>query len=211
MLQRSILAGPLVLAAALSAQPPCEKLAELKLPHTAIQSALLVPAGEFSLGAGRGSIPVPERCVVKAVGRPSSDSEIRIEVWLPASGWNSRYQQAGNGGWAGGIPSGALAQAVRRGYAAAGTDDGHKSDGTISAAWAIGHPEKLIDFGYRALGETAATAKAVIRAFYGKDPAYSYFVGCSDGGREALMVAQRFPEEFNGVISGAPANDWSHL
>jgi feruloyl esterase len=145
------------------------------------------------------------------VGRPTSDSEIRIEVWLPASGWNSRYQQAGNGGWAGGIPSGALAQAVRRGYAAAGTDDGHKSDGTISAAWAIGHPEKLIDFGYRALGETAATAKAVIRAFYGKDPAYSYFVGCSDGGREALMVAQRFPEEFNGVISGAPANDWSHL
>ncbi len=211
MFHRLIPAGPFALAAALCAQTPCEKLAELKLPHTAISSASLLPAGEFSTGAGRPSIQVPERCVVKAVARPTSDSEIRIEVWLPAAGWNSRYLQAGNGGWAGGIPSGALANAIQRGYAAAGTDDGHKSDGTISAAWAIGRPEKLIDFAYRALGETAATAKAVIRAFYGKDPAYSYFVGCSDGGREALMVAQRFPEAFNGIIVGAPANYWSHL
>ena len=145
---------------------------------------------------------------MSAVARPTSDSEIKIEVWLPVTGWNGKYQQAGNGGWAGAVPTSSLAIALQRGFASAGTDDGHMGNG-ISAAWAVGHPEKLIDFGYRALRETTLTAKAVIRAFYGKDPARSYFVGCSDGGREALMEAQRFPDDFDGIVVGAPANDWS--
>jgi feruloyl esterase len=97
---------------------------------------------------------------------------------------------------------------LQLGFAIAGTDDGHEGGG--GAAWAIGHPEKLIDFGYRAVHQTSVQAKAIVRAFYGKEAARSYFVGCSDGGREALMEAQRFPDDFDGIIAGAPANDWSH-
>ena len=98
---------------------------------------------------------------------------------------------------------------LTRGYAAAATDDGH--EGGAGATWAVGHPEKLIDFGYRAVHETSVQAKAVIRAFYGRDASLSYFAGCSDGGREALMEAQRYPEDFNGILAGAPASNWSHL
>ena len=102
-----------------------------------------------------------------------------------------------------------MVDSLVRGYAVAGTDDGH--DGGAGAAWAIGHPEKLIDFGHRAVHETNVQSRAVVRAFYGREPSLSYFVGCSDGGREALMEAQRYPDEFNGIIAGAPANNWSHL
>jgi len=146
---------------------------------------------------------------VKGVIRPTPDSEIKFAVWLPMSGWNGKYTQVGNGGWAGNIPYGAMIDPLRRGYATAGTDDGH--EGGTGAAWAIGHPEKLIDFGYRAVHETSVQAKAIVRAFYGRDPSLSYFVGCSDGGREALMEAQRYPQDFRGILAGAPANNWSHL
>ena len=181
------------------AQQPCEQLGQLKLDKVTIASAQLVPAAK-----------IPAHCAVKAIARPTTDSEIRFEVWMPLEGWNGKYQQVGNGGWAGSIPAGSIATAVARGYAAAGTDDGHESK-TPGATWAIGHPEKLIDFGYRALKETSTHSKAIIQAFYGKPANRSYFVGCSDGGREALMQAQRFPEDFDGIIAGAPANDWSYL
>ena len=197
---------------ALSAQQPCESLAGLKLAHTAITSSIPVGEGPLSGSNGPGNSPpvvVPARCVVKGVTKPTSDSEIKFEVWLPAAGWNGKYQQLGSGGWAGTIPAAAMVEPLRRGYAAAGTDDGH--EGGAGASWAIGHPEKLIDFGYRAVHETNLQAQAIIRAFYGKDPSYSYFVGCSDGGREGLMEAQRYPEDFAGIIAGAPANNWSHL
>jgi len=200
-------------APALNAQQPCDQLMTLKLPHTSITSATLVPEGSFSASNSLGNSPpvnVPARCVVKAVARPTSDSEINLERWLPPTGWNGKYQQAGNGGWAGAIPTQSLIEPLRRGYATAGTDDGH-SGGVLGATWAIGHHEKLVDFGYRAVHETGVQAKAIVRAFYGKDPARSYFVGCSDGGREALMEAQRYPNDFDGIVAGAPANNWSHL
>ena len=221
MWARFVTTIPALLAAmsvqVLSAQRPCESLADLKLAKTTITSSARVPEGPLSgsnvPGAnGPGNSPaviVPARCVVKAVAKPTSDSEIKFEVWLPAAGWNGKYQQLGNGGWAGAIPASAMIEPLRRGYATAGTDDGHEGGG--GAGWAIGHPEKLIDFGYRAVHETNLQAQAIIRAFYGKDPTYSYFVGCSDGGREALMEAQRYPEDFAGIIAGAPASFWSHL
>ena len=193
-------------------QASCESLATLTRAHTSIVSAAIVPEGPLTAG-GRGGaaapLVVPARCVVKAVTRPSSDSEIRFELWLPVTGWNGKYQQAGNGGWAGSIPTQALVAGVRRGYATAGTDDGHSSG--QGATWAIGHPEKLIDFGHRAVHETSVQSKAIIRAFYGRDASKSYFVGCSDGGREALMEAQRYPEDFHGIVAGAPANNWTGL
>jgi hypothetical protein len=202
-----------ILLAPLSAQQPCENLAHLNLPHVTITSADLIAAGPFVGYNGFGKVPavtLPARCVVKGTSRPTSDSEINFEVWLPAENWNGKYQQAGNGGWAGAIPTQAFADPLRRGYATAATDDGHKGALT-GATWAIGHPEKLIDFGYRAVHETGTQARAIIHAYYGKDPSRAYFVGCSDGGREALMEAQRYPEDFDGIIAGAPANFWSHL
>src|SRR5882724_3263422 len=197
----------MALVRTLSAQQPCESLTGLKLPHTTITSATVVAEGPVSPGPNAPAVNVPARCVVKGTARPTSDSEIQFEVWLPAAGWNGKFRQTGNGGWAGSVPTQALIDPVRRGYAAAGTDDGHKGG---DAAWSIGHPEKLIDFGYRAVHETTVQAKAIVRSFYGKDPSLSYFFGCSDGGREALMEAQRYPEDFNGIIAGAPANNWSH-
>jgi len=188
-------------------------LTALKLPHTEIVSAVSLSAEKVANEyGGPPSIDVPARCVVKAVARPTRDSEIKVEVWLPPqAAWNSKYLQTGNGGWAGRIPNSALATAIRRGYATAGTNGGHDYEEALPAGWAIGHPEKLIDFGHRALRETTVAAKAVIEAFYGKPAGRSYFSGCSDGGREALMEAQRYPEDFDGIIAGAPANDWSNL
>lgn len=198
----------------------CETLARLDLPHVEISSASLVPAGLFASSAPTvaGSTPaaLAAHCEIKAIARPTPDSEIGIEIWLPVADWNGRYQQVGNGGWAGAIHRRPLAEALRRGYATAATDDGHtggiddEGKGSRSAEFAIGHPEKLIDFGYRALAETQRVALAAIEAFYGHGAAKSYFVGCSDGGREALMIAQRMPEAFDGILAGNPGNDWSH-
>jgi feruloyl esterase len=197
----------LLLAASepLIAQQACSSLSALGLPHTTITSAVAVPEGTIpSVGL------VPARCEVKAIARPTKDSEILLRVWLPVSGWNGKYLQLGSGGWAGSIDATAAVDPLRRGYAVAATDDGHAS-ASPGASWAVGHPEKLIDFGYRAVHETSLQAKAVVRAFFGRDAERSYFNGCSDGGREALMEAQRYPEDFDGIIAGAPANNWSHL
>lgn len=195
------------------AQQPCESLRGLNLPNVTITSAAEVPErptpGLPGIPAPSGAIP--EHCVVQAIARPTSDSEIHFEVWLPAAAkWNGKFEQWGNGGWAGSILPAYLADGVSRGYAVAATDDGHKGTST-DASWAIGHPEKLVDFAYRAVHLTSVYAHAILEAFYGKEAQRSYFVGCSDGGREALMEAQRFPEDFNGIVAGAPANNWSGL
>jgi len=200
MLKIHALSASLVFASAtgLFAQQPCENLTKLNLPHTTITSAVSVAA----------TPTIPAHCDVKATARPTSDSEINFGLWLPTTGWNGKYQQIGNGGWAGAIPVTGFGEPLKRGFAVAGTDDGHKGG---DAAWAIGHPEKMVDFGYRAVHETALQSHLILQAFFGKDSARSYFVGCSDGGREALMEAQRFADDFDGIVAGAPANNWSHL
>src|ERR1044071_7109038 len=195
------------------AQSPCENLTKLKLDKTAVTSAAVVPAGTFKISEETAiavSIELPGYCRVEGVARPTSDSEIKFEVWMPVSGWNGKFLQVGNGGFAGQIPTVAMTSPLQRGYATAGTDDGHTVTTHTDASWALGHPEKIIDYGYRAVHVTAVHAKEIIRAFYGKEAARDYFDGCSDGGREALMEAQRFPKDFEGIIVGAPANYWSH-
>jgi hypothetical protein len=211
-------AGAVLLAASVGsavAQQVCADMAHLKLPYTTITSAEMAAAGPIPQPAIFGNaapIVAPERCEVQAVTRPTKDSEIRIELWLPVSGWNGKYLQIGNGGWAGSINRTGLIGPLQRGYAVAATDDGHVGAGPVpDASWAIGHPEKLVDFGYRAVHETSVQAKAVLRAYFGRGQDRSYFNGCSDGGREALMEAQRYPEDFEGIIAGAPANNWSRL
>jgi feruloyl esterase len=190
------------LAAVMSvqAQPaarPCSELTDLKLPHVTITEAAMV--------AGGGAY-----CKVLGSAHPTPDSDIRFEVVIP-QGWNGRYLQVGNGGFAGVIPERAMLAPLALGYAVAGTDDGHQDMVNTDASWALNHPEKVIDFGYRALKETTDAAKAIITANKGAAPRYSYFGGCSDGGREALMEAQRYPNDFNGIVAGDPANHWTHL
>jgi feruloyl esterase len=146
---------------------------------------------------------------------PSADSSIKIEVWMPVNGqngggWNGKLQGRGNGGFAGEIGYQQLGIGVSQGYAMAGTDTGHSGEAT-QASWALGHPEKATDFGYRGIHEMTRIAKAAVKAYYSKDPKHSYFWGCSNGGRQALMEAQRFPEDYDGILAGAPANYFTHL
>ena len=190
------------------AQQSCESLTGLRLDHATIISAVSVDEAELK----KPPVTVRAHCDLKGVARPSSDSEINFELWMPlATSWNGTYLQTGNGGWAGAIQTQQLIKPLARGYAASATDDGHTAVGPVpDASFAIGHPEKLIDFGHRALHETAIQSKAIIRAYYGKDINQAYFFGCSDGGREALMEAERYPEDFNGIVAGAPANYWTH-
>ena len=151
---------------------------------------------------------LPAFCRVAATLTPSSDSDIKIEVWLPASGWNTKFEAVGNGGWTGNIPYPSLAAGIQRGYATAATDTGHQGG---SGSFALGHPEKLIDFAYRAVHEMTVKSKAIVEAYYGSGLKYSYWNGCSSGGKQGLKEAQKFPNDFDGIIAGAPANYWTHL
>lgn len=205
----------LFLAASAASAATCDSLASLHLKDTAITSASVVDAGGFVPPGGPGRGPganafkaLPAFCRVAATLTPSPDSDIKIEVWLPAANWTGKFQAVGNGGWAGTISYPAMAKAVSQGYATASTDTGHSTQG---AAFAYGHPEKLVDFGYRAVHEMTVHAKEMIAAFYPTAITRSYWNGCSTGGRQGLMEAQRYPMDFDGIVAGAPANYMSHL
>jgi feruloyl esterase len=197
--------------------PSCASLAKLTLPNTKITLAEQVEAGAFPPPAEAGSTPeaqiyqhLPAFCRVVAEVAPTADSDIKMEVWMPVTGWNGKFRGQGNGGFAGVIDYTALALAVKQGYASGGTDTGHAGSST-DASWALGHPEKVIDFGYRGVHEMTQKSKSIVEAYYRNAPTHSYFASCSDGGREALMEAQRFPGDYDGILAGAPAYDWTHL
>jgi hypothetical protein len=182
----------------------CTDLVSLSLPDTTITLAQSYAAGATVSGATKAPVGL---CRVAGTIKPGARSNVHFEVWIPTDGsWNGKYQQVGNGGFAGSIQFAAIANAASRGYAAASTDDG--TSGPPSGALAfIGNDDVLLDYGYRAVKATGADAKAIISELMGHAPSYSYFVGCSDGGREALQEAQRFPEDFDGIIAGSPVND----
>lgn len=190
----------------------CESLTALSLNDTTITSAESVPAGTYTLPSGQQLPNLPASCRVTGVIKPTADSNILFEMWLPAAGWNSRLQQVGNGGLAGNLAIfyATVPGALQRGYAVAGTDDGHQAS-PLDASWAIGHPEKVVDFGYRAVHLTNVNAKAITEAFYTSPPRYTYFNACSEGGREAHMEAQRFAGDFDGMLVGSPAHFWTDL
>lgn len=186
-------------------------LAKIALPHGRITSVQEVAAGAFTPPQGRGGAAfqrLPAFCRVSATLTPTSDSDIRIEVWMPAANWNGKLQSVGNGAWAGVISYPALATAVASGYAAASTDTGHTGN---SGSFVMGHPEKLIDFAYRAVHEMTVAAKTLTAAYYGNGPQRSYWNGCSTGGRQAMAEAQRYPNDYDGIIAGAAANYVTHL
>ncbi|HEY1986334.1 MAG TPA: tannase/feruloyl esterase family alpha/beta hydrolase [Terracidiphilus sp.] len=182
----------------------------LKLEGTSITAAEPV-TGTLDLHEGGAPLgELPAFCRVTGRLRPTGDSDIHFEVWMPAEGWNGRFLGTGNGGFAGSIYHAQLAAYLKRGFATAGSDAGHQAEGT-DASWAFGHPEKVKDFGWRAVHLMTERAKQVIAAYYGKPEEKAYFDACSDGGREALMEAQRFPEDYDGILAGAPANAWTSL
>ncbi len=195
----------------------CEELAKLALPNTAITLAEQVPAGALKLpgGAGLGGPPaafggLPAFCRVAGTIKPTSDSDIRFEVWMPAANWNGKFVGVGNGVWAGSISYGEMVAPLTGGYATAATDDGHQGS-PLDGSFVVGHPEKLVDFGHRAPHEMTVAAKATIAAFYGRKPDRALFASCSTGGRQALMEAYRYPDDYDGISSMAPANPMTGL
>jgi feruloyl esterase len=182
----------------------CENLAKLSAPKASITLAEVTQTGSFTAPGAANEIPnLPPFCRVVAKLKPTADSEIGIEVWLPLTGWNGKYLAVGSGGWGGSISYRELAEGIRRGYATSATDDGHTGS---SGRFLMGHPEKFVDFAYRSEHQMATEAKALIKVFYSRDPRYSYWSGCSGGGREGLLQAVRYPDEFDGIIAGDPAN-----
>ena len=190
---------------------PCAALLNLHLANTTITSAESVPAGSFDPpGATLPFTDLPEFCRVVGSIKPVVNSEIGFEVWMPAD-WNGKFNGVGSGGSAGAIQYASLRGALLRGYAAMATDNGHVGSNWNFANPPTGDPEKVIDFGYRAQHLSTAAAKSIVRAFYGERPKYSYFTGCSQGGHHGLMEAQRFPEDYDGIVAGDPAHDWTNL
>jgi len=213
---------------------PCTNLQSLQLQHTTINSATDNTSGTF---VAPGSAPItglPAFCRVTATLTPSSDSSIKIELWLPESGWNGRFLGTGGGGFQGVINYAELSSGLRAGFAATNTDLGTGSsgcnplycgsDGNMGNPLAIafgdpaapstglfGHPERIKDFGYRAIHGMTVRGKEIANAFYGQKAQKAYFAGCSTGGQNALMEAQRFPDDYDGILAGAPAFNRTHL
>jgi len=223
----------LMLLGAAAAATPCENLASLTLADATITSAVVVPEGPPQRAAtaaparggapggaapggaaqARGGAPpanIPAHCRIQMVLKPTSDSLINMELWLPTQNWNGKFLGVGNGGFAGSIQglNNEMPQALRLGYATAGTDTGHQEQG---GKWAIGHPEKMIDFAYRSTHEMTLKAKEIVKVFYDQSARYSYFKGCSTGGRMAVMEAQRYPDDYDGIIAGSLANRHIHM
>lgn len=184
----------------------CADLPAVKLAGITITSAASVPAGKMEMPGGRGvtQADVPAFCRVAGMVAP----EVQFELWMPEQ-WNRKLLAVGNGGLAGTIPVAPMLVPLRRGYATSATDTGHQGANTNDGTWALGHYERVVDFADRGVHVTAQADKVILRAFYGGAPAHSYFNGCSQGGHEALVEAQRYPEDFDGIIAGDPANNWT--
>jgi hypothetical protein len=189
----------------------CSGLVATMLDGAKVTSAVVVPAATAVADAPLGPYTLrvmPAFCRVKVTDRPSADSEIKTEVWLPLAGWDGRYRGFGNGGFAGTLAYEQMAAAVKEGAVASATDAGHVG---YLPEFALGHPEKVKDFGWRAVHDMTVQAKAIAASFYGSAVKHAYFEACSDGGREALMEAERFPADYDGILAGAPAYNWSGL
>jgi len=184
----------------------CEQLTRIALPEVRITAAQDVGPGSLALSRDQFEIPDAPICRVAATLTPTPDSDIKVEVWLPKENWNGKYLAVGNGGWSGAINHNGLKDGVRRGYAVSSTDTGHTGG---SAGFALGHPEKLIDYAYRSEHLMVLHAKRIIQEYYGHPARLSYWNGCSAGGKQGLKEAQQYPDDFDGIVAGAPASNWT--
>lgn len=178
----------------------CAVLAQVQLPDVRVTSAEAVTP---TAAAKPEKVTVPHCRVEGVVG-----TEIRFRLVLP-DGWNGRFVMGGGGGFVGMVDN-QVEEVANRGFATVGTDTGHQASG-IQAGWALDNLERQVNYGYLGVHRTAEVAKAIVRAYYGRDAAYAYFLGCSNGGRQALMEAQRFPGDFDGIVAGAPAYDFTRI
>lgn len=195
-------AAPLAPPAAITAAQ-CTALAKASLPDTIIETAAAVAGPSFTPPASTPLDRLPPFCRVVAVTKPA----VRFEVWLPMTTWNGKFQGVGNGGTAGIISYGALATGIRAGYATASTDTGHVSKDSADSSWALGRPDLVADFGHRGLHVMTEHGKTLTTTLYSTSPRYSYYVGCSKGGQQGLMEAQRYPADYDGLVAGAPAQN----
>lgn len=169
--------------------------------------------GRFELSDPEPYIPsvidgLPPYCAADVMASPVPGSRIGIVVWLPAENWNGRLLMVGNGGYSSAIAYHSLAEGIRNGFAVVATDTGHQGH---DPAFARGNPERIVDWAWRAVHESVRTSAALVAAAYGRGAEYRYFAGCSTGGHQALMSAQRFPADFDGIIAGAPGHNRTHL
>lgn len=189
----------------------CESLGSLEIPYAAITAAQSVPAGSFQPPTGGPITDLPAFCRVALTLAPSSDSSIRVEVWMPTATWSGRFRGLGGGGYTGSINYGALGNALRAGYATAHTDMGTAPAAGGNGTALVGHPEKWLDFGSRSTHLMTVSGKILVQALYGQPPNYSYFTGCSTGGHQGLEEAQLFPNDYDGILAGAPGHNRTHL
>ena len=216
-MKRYVLAGLLVTSLAMSAPDrpalgragtACASLAALTIPNITVNAATLDRGRRIHAARVRrpADAPLPAFCRVEATARPTSDSEIKFEVWIPpVEAWNGKFQGVGNGGYQGSISYAAMANALRREL----RDGEHRHRSHAATTWSFGqgHPEKVIDYGWRAIHVMTDTAKLIVRNAQGRFAEKSYFVGCSAGGHQAMSEAQRFPEDYDGIVAGAPASN----
>ena len=185
----------------------CDALASMTLPNASVTLAHDYAAGEFTPAAGGRALTVPAFCRVAVTARPTADSDIKVEIWLPQQ-WNGKLLGTDNGGFSGAINYAALAGGITKGYAAVSTDTGHSGD---QMDFGVGHPEKIIDWAYRSIHEMTIIAKAVVEKAEGRRPTRAYFSGCSTGGQQALSEAQRYPADYDGIVAGDPGNNRINL
>lgn len=186
----------------------CEELKGLRRPAVTISTASRVLTGGFTPPGTTESLKTPPFCRVVGVARPTSDSEINFEVWIPLNREWHDLMGEGNGGYNGVLPYARMAYALRRGFATAGTDTGHTGS---DLKFGVGHPEKIVDWGHRAIHVMTDSAKRIITEYSGRRPRHSYFEGCSTGGGQALSEVQRYPGDYDGIIAGDPGNNRVHL
>jgi feruloyl esterase len=208
LLPGAILSMGVLSSGGASAAASCESLSALKIDNTAIDAAEPHPAGAYTPAGGAEIAALPAFCRVHGVATPVEDSKVGFEVWLPEADWNGKIEMLGNGGYSSAMSFPAMADQLKRGYAAVATDTDHKGDDPDFAA---GHPEAIVDWASRAVHVSIEAAKSVASAFYDQTPRHDYFWGCSTGGQQALMEAQRYPKDFDGIIAGDPGNNQTHL
>lgn len=185
----------------------CDHLTSLKIEHATIIKAEVIAGGVFRPTTGDAITGLPTFCRIAVTLKPTQDSDIRIEVWMPQKGWNGRIEGTGNGGLAGTITYTSLAAGLRLGYAVANTDMGMAPPPGTNASIFVGRLDRWIDWGYRSTHEMTVVAKHLVKTYYSRNATKAYFVGCSTGGEQALMEAQRFPDDYDGIVGGAAANN----
>src|ERR1043165_135454 len=219
-LSRSVLTASGLMALLVSVTPApagtptsCESLTGFAFPDTTINSAQSQAGGAYVAPDAwhLAFTNLPPYCEVQATIAPTPDPSIMVRVWMPTQRYNGRFLGTGSGGYAGGFFFSELADGINRGFATANTDMGATGAAGVNGDALIGHPEKWKDFGWRATHLMTTFSKALINTFYGDPAGRSYFAGCSTGGQQALMEAQRFPDDYDGILAGAPAFNRTHI